>query len=299
MKIESSPAPAVVTPSKTSQSIEATKDSPPEGKVTSTTDSVSMRNKMRSWFSRAGIFVVNAASYESDIRKRLNQHQQVKAQRKLSNLENIMGLAMDYCLEQGSSDDLDPDWFFNFVDLAENVNSPAMQELWGKIFSVEIGHPGTFSIRTLQILQSLTHRDAKILKLAVSLASRKKGEHGMKLLFGFSQSPSILSLFSLGQHQQINLASYGLAYPDILSLMDLGLMYSSEIESGEFSLGSRQQYRCNGDTFHLSAKRRGLTLKYYKFTATGCELAKLVQAKSKSAYLDDLKNLLGSVFEVT
>ena len=38
----------------------------------------------------------------------------------------------------------------------------------------------------------------------------------------------------------LNLSQFGLTYPQILSLIDLGLLHQSEIESGE--MGKNQQF---------------------------------------------------------
>lgn len=215
-----------------------------------------MRSRMLQWFARAGITPASGLVSDKDIGKRISRHQYMKAQRKLKNLEAILNLALDYSLDQGSTDDVDADWFFNFVDLAEDIHSPAMQELWGKIFSVEVGHPGTFSLRTLEVLKRLTQRDAQIFKIAVSLSSRKKGENTPRIVFGYNQKPSMLSLFRLPTNHHLNLAVYGLAYPSLLSLMDMGLIYNTEIESGELNLSARHQYRCAGQTFHIAPKSR-------------------------------------------
>ncbi|MEI8649773.1 DUF2806 domain-containing protein [Paraglaciecola sp. Hal342] len=79
-------------------------------------------------------------------------------------------------MEDGKNERLDPDWFYNFVNMAEEIHSPAMQELWGKIFAVETNRPGSFSLRTLLILKQLTHKDAQTFRRAVSLSSRRKGD---------------------------------------------------------------------------------------------------------------------------
>ncbi|MDO6692140.1 TIGR03899 family protein [Aliiglaciecola sp. 3_MG-2023] len=254
--------------------------------------------KMLQWFSRAGIAIGHKSAIEQDLHKKVNRHQFVKAQRKLKNLERIFALATDFSQEQAVQDELDPDWFFSFSEMAENINSPAMQELWAKIFTVEISVPGSFSLKTLQTLKNLTHRDAKILKLAVGMATRRKGEHGLKIIYGYHRKPSILSVFRLTKNEQINLAEHGLAYPDLLSLMDLGLIYNSEIETSELETQSRLQYRCGGETFHLAPKKRGLSLQYYKFTSIGSELARLINSTVNQHYLDNLLILLASEFEL-
>ena len=266
---------------------------------TQTNNLVSARSKIVNWFAKAGIGSKLQSVEEKSVSKRMMRHQSAKAQRKLLNLEKILGLSLEYSLEQGKPDDIDPDWFFSFIELAESIHSPPMQELWAKIFSVEISRPGTFSLRSLQTLKQLTQKDAKIFKLAVNMASRKKGDYGPCLIYGYYQKPGLLSFIKMQPQHQLNLAQYGLSYPDILALMDLGLIYSSEIESGEWDTVSRTQWRCGNQIFHLAANRRGLALNYYKFTATGSELSKLVSGSPNAAYLEALKQTLSGGFEVT
>jgi uncharacterized repeat protein (TIGR03899 family) len=300
MKIESNIPPSSLVKSeqskvKPSDSVSASpsKASDPQTKQTS-----QVRDKMIQWFSRAGVMPIAVSTIQQDTGKRLARHQYVKAQRKLKNLERILELAMNYSIEQQSHEELDPDWFFNFIDMAEDINSPAMQELWGKIYAVEIGHPGSFSLQTLHTLKHLTHRDAKLFKIAVSLASRKKGEHGLKIIVGYHLKPSLLSLLRLPKNHQVNLAAHGLAYPDLLSLMDLGLIFSSEIETSELDANSRNQYRCGTETYFLAPKRRGLSLIYYKLTTTGYELARLIHGKAKSRYMEELSRVLAVDFDL-
>lgn len=268
-----------------------------KGSQNSAKNSNLIRDKMLRWFSRAGVVASSLSTIEQDISKRISRHQYVKSQRKLKNLERILELAMSFSLEQGAAEDLDPDWFFSFIDMAENIHSPAMQELWGKIYAVEIGTPGSFSLKTLKTLKNLTHKDAKLLKTAVSLASRRKGEHGLKIMVGYHIKPSLLSLLRLPQLHQVNIAAYGLAYPDLLALMDLGLIYSSEIESSELDTSSRVEYRIGTDVYYLAPKKRGLSLTYYKLTSTGVELARLINSRVKERYLEELLTVFKPDFD--
>lgn len=299
MKIDSSQSANVISASKPNKPA-TTKTGEPSSSVKSEkTDLDSMRNSMQQWFAKAGIRSQANNPVERDAGRRVALHQHLKAQRKMQNLETILGLALDFCLENGKADGLDPDWFFSFITMAEEIHSPAMQELWGKIFSVEISRPGTFSLRTLQTLKNLTHKDAQMFRVAVSLSSKKKGENSPKLIYGYHQKPSVLSFLGLKKNHQLNLAEFGLAYPDLLSLMEMGLIYSSEIESGELNPSTRSQWRCGSQVIHLAARSRGLTLNYYKFTATGSELCKLVSGQTSINYIDTLKTVLNSGFEIS
>ena len=298
MKIDQPASPAI-QPITKRKSVEPGTSKAPTTEQSKPLNDVSTKSKIVSWFAKAGIGNKTDTIEEKSVNKRLLRHQSARAQRKLFNLENILNLSLEYSIDQSKQDEIDPDWFFSFIELAESIHSPTMQELWAKIFSVEISRPGTFSLRSLQTLKQLTQKDARIFKLAVNMASRKKGDYSPCLIYGYYQKPGLMSFLGVQQQHQLNLAQYGLSYPDILALMDLGLIYSSEIESGEWDTTSRSQWRCGNQTFHLAANRGGLALNYYKFTATGSELSKLVSGAPNGAYLEALKQTLSKGFEVT
>jgi uncharacterized repeat protein (TIGR03899 family) len=258
----------------------------------------SSQKRILNWFSLAGVQGENSSFKAPTNDEKIKRKNQVLAQRKLKNLENILGRALDFCLDDGNEEDLDPDWFFSFVKMAEEIFSPSMQELWGKIFAVETANSGSFSLKTLGILKQLTQKDAQIFRNAVNLASKRKGESSPKILLDYYQKATLWSFFSSHKEHRLNLAEFGLGYPDILSLMDLGLIYHSEIESGELPIGIAIEWRCAGQTLELSAKRTGTTLVYYKFTTTGAELCKLVTRKPQDTYAKSLKSNLGNAFNI-
>lgn len=257
-----------------------------------------LEGKISKWFAQAGVSSTRYTTLEKDAHKKLDRREYIKRQRKLENLQKVLDKALDFCVDSELSENIDIDWFFSFVDMAESVYSPEMQELWGKIFTVEVSKPGTFSIRTLKTLKELTQRDAHIFRIAVGMAARKKGEFSPKILYGYYQKPSFFSMLSLQKNHQLNLAEFGLAYPDILSLMEAGLIYNAEIESSELSVHRRGEWRIGKHGFHLGPRRGGLFLNYYKFTATGEELSKLVSSLPSEQYWQAIQNLLIPAFEL-
>ena len=271
-------------------------EAPPKATVNERESSAARISRL---FHHAGVATSKFSQLDEDINKKLARRKQVKQSRKLSNLENILDKALEFSPEQSSEEQVDLDWFYSFLDLAENIFSEAMQEIWGKIFAVEVSKPGTFSLRALQTLKQLTQRDAQIFQNAVSLSSRMKSEHSPKIIYGFYQKPNLLSFLGFTKAQQLNLAEFGLSYPDLLTLMDAGLIFNSEIESGELALGKRSEWRFNNETFHLSPRRSGIILNYYKFTSTGAELSKLVNPPHHDSYLDALKITLQGGFQVS
>lgn len=298
MKIESNNSPSIVTVKNTATAAVHAPAQAVKTKVENKLTRKSSQQRISKWFSQAGVRANTIHDQSLSLEEKVELKETMLAQRKLKNLENILGRALDFCLDDGKEEDIDADWFFSFVNMAEQIYSPAMQELWGKIFAVETARPGSFSLKTLGLLKQLTQKDAQIFRHAVNLTSRRKGESIPKLLLGYYQKSNVWSFFSSHKEHQLNLAEYGLGYPDILSLMDLGLIHHSEIESGELPVDKTYEWRCAGHTLELNAKRLGTTLVYYKFTTTGAELCKLVTRQKQEVYVKSLKNILAHAFDV-
>jgi len=298
MKIESNNSAKIAIVKSTPPPPESVSAQAAKTKTESKVTRKSSQQRISKWFSQAGVRVNSSQHQTLSLAERSALKESILAQRKLRNLEKILGRALDFCLDEGKEEDIDADWFFSFVNMAEQIYSPAMQELWGKIFAVETARPGSFSLKTLGLLKQLTQKDAQIFRNAVNLTSRHKGESTPKLLLGYYQKPNVWSFFSSHKEHQLNLAEFALGYPDILSLMDLGLIHHSEIESGELPVDKTYEWRCAGHAIELSAKRPGTTLVYYKFTTTGAELCKLVTRQKQDVYVKSLKNILGRAFKL-
>ena len=256
-----------------------------------------VRQKILSWFSRVGISPSMAKDPKSQ-RNTLERRKQIIELQKAANLQAVLNIALNVNITESENDGLDPDWFFAFSNMAEEIHSPGMQELWGKIFAVEVSKPGSFSLRSLQMLKLLTQRDAKVFAKAVSIASRRQHDTIPRILVGFHRKKGILSFFKRAVPEQLNLASVGLSYPDLLALQDMKLLYASEIESGEYAEGQQTRWRCGAEQFTLESKQPGVALVYFKFTAVGGELYKLVPRKQNPAYLSALKDVLSEVFNI-
>lgn len=56
------------------------------------------------------------------------------------------------------------DWIVRFFEDAGNIGDEQMQELWAKVLAGEINHPGTFSLRALDVLRNLSREEAEILQ---------------------------------------------------------------------------------------------------------------------------------------
>jgi len=86
--------------------------------------------------------------------------------KKQGNLEKVTAYAArELILEDSVSDKpVDEDWITSFFNNAENITSDSMQQLWGRILAGEVREPGTYSLRTIDFVRTLSQADAKAIQ---------------------------------------------------------------------------------------------------------------------------------------
>ncbi len=233
------------------------------------------------------------------ILQRANKRKQIQEARKQHNIERIFALALNYNLDTQNEENIDPDWFNHFITLAEQISSPAMQELWAKILVGELSFPGTFSYKSLQLLKQMTLKEANSFQHVCKLICKTKRDKGGKVIFGYYRKPSLFNLLNPKSKNVMNLSKFGFPYTDLLTLSEVGLLYQSEIESGEIDQKEGLVLHFATSTLALKPKSNGLVLTYFKLTQTGYELSKLLRPSVNQRYLDELKQMLEEVFKVS
>ena len=66
--------------------------------------------------------------------------------------------------------EIDDDWLNFFVRISEDKSSEELQQLFGRILSGEIRRPGSFSLRTVQLMSTISKQDAEALSNILSYA---------------------------------------------------------------------------------------------------------------------------------
>ncbi len=64
----------------------------------------------------------------------------------------------------------DSDWISRFFRTAEDITTEEMQLLWGKVLAGEVKRPGSFSLRTLDLLKGITKSEAEVFAKACNVA---------------------------------------------------------------------------------------------------------------------------------
>ncbi|MGL5654289.1 MAG: TIGR03899 family protein [Vibrio sp.] len=211
------------------------------------------------------------------------------------NLEQIIKLAHSSCRNE-SSGDPDPDWLYRFFDMAQDIHSRAMQQLWAQVLKREVTNPGFTSMKALKVLKNMTPKEAQILQRAASLACSFGASSSLKLLIGYKVQHSLLSFAKRITTQTINIGSHQLPYSSLLVLIELGLLHATELESGEIETDPPLLLNYQGKHLQLQPHSKAVRLIYYRFSPTGNELCRLLGNKFNQTYYDQLIALLNQKF---
>ena len=232
------------------------------------------------------------------LEQRATRRERLKQVQKQQNLEQIMEHAAEYIDNSKINDEVDPDWLYQFFDAAETIYSQPMQALWGKILAMQTAKPNRFSLRTLVTLKKMTYQEACTFQAACAMLVKDKTGTGGKIYTGLYQQHKLLSWFKSNKVKSINLSKFGLNYPDLLSLIDLGLIYSSEIESSPLRLGQALSLESMQNKIQLIIKHENTVLTYYKLTQAGQELTSLIATNVKQDYFKQLSEVFFPEVEV-
>ena len=236
---------------------------------------------------------------ELSLSQRALRREQLVKSRQQNNLEQIYSLAIEYVNQDAQFERLDLDWMMKFNELASQSYSPTMHDLWAKILAVELSQPGTFSYKSLKTLSEISTKEAMLFYRSVKLMSRLGEEKGAKILTGVYKKPTLMSIFSTNSRLGINLGKYGLSYPQLVTLADLGLIYTQEIESAPYQLGQSMNLSYQGQNVQMKIKQKDVIFTYYKFTQTGVELSKLVAVDADKSYLQSLMSEFKSLIDLS
>lgn len=213
---------------------------------------------------------------EERVRQRLT-HQQLKRQ---INIEAVAAKAIEVLPEDVSPQPVDEQWKTRFFSAAEEISNDDMQGLWGKILAGEVSKPGSYSLRTLEILKNLSQDEARIFQCARYL--------------------SLDTGHILKASDNSAMPEFGLSYENILSLRAAGLLHDGDMQIVEMSIKYPPGFAAlgyNGKAllFEPTNAAENLSIGQYMLTGVGKELLQLIDPIPQADYLDGLaKHLMAS-----
>lgn len=228
--------------------------------------------------TRAHALAVNDASNKlvlAEANVRIEERAQTRLEyrevRRQENLEAIAEAAVSHLPEQVSSTEVDKDWKTRFFNIAEDVSNTDMQNLWGKILAGEVTTPGTYSVRTLEILKNLSQREAEAFQKLRYLAL----DAGYVLKVGTSS----------------HFEDFGLIFDDILNLREAGLVADGDMLSMWVDIPDDTPFLVllfNGKGLLVEKLEDGaktIKLDSLVLTAAGKQLLSLIEPQPNTEYL--------------
>lgn len=203
------------------------------------------------------------------------------------NIENVVTASVKYLGSSVSQQEVDPDWRTRFFEKSKGVSQEQMQEVWAKVLAGEVTQPGSYSLRTLELLSNLEAKEAEDFRKLSTYIERNSG-------------------FIFLHHKNVNKKGFNSDFPfaKLLILEDCGLLMS-KYDLGldhEFLPKSRMEMKFNhGSIFIKNSKEIPVKhrLSILKLTTSGKELLSLVDSEVwTDAYEDELKKSLPADLEL-
>ena len=104
---------------------------------------------------------VKGKAKATEIEVRAAKRLEEKELRRQKNIEAITQQALEALPETVSEDPIDQDWIHQFYDHCEDIGNEQMQSLWAKLLAGEVAKPGSFSLRTMALVTTLSQADAE------------------------------------------------------------------------------------------------------------------------------------------
>ena len=157
-------------------------------------------------------------------------------ERKQKNLEGVIQKATFEILD-GKENELlsevpvDPDWTARFINIAEDISNDDALLLWGRILAGEARSPGTFSLRTLDLLKNISQKEALLFKKFARLIFNERFIY----------------------FDEIKLKEFNIVYDEVLILEAAGLLQRSSflVLNDEGRKSRRHKIHYNGRTFEV------------------------------------------------
>jgi len=204
-------------------------------------------------------------SSQSTLEIRTTTRQNYLEQRRQLNIEEITAIAAENLRSQTNVADekVDVDWINRFFSIAGDISTSQMQELWGRILAGEVKQPGSFSLRTLDVIRNLSKVEAELFTKFATLRLYAEGE-----CFVYHDETLFKTHYKISTSQLMLLADAGLIQPNT----DIILNFKSADQDPDqllFKQGKRG----------ILAKGPFNTLNHIevlKFTVAGTEIAALI-----------------------
>lgn len=197
--------------------------------------------------------------------------------KKQQNIENVISNAYIELknVDRVSDAPVEEDWISEFFDCVANVSTEKMQVLWGKLLAGEVNSPGSFSMRTLEVLRRLSIKEANIFKETAPFVLQCKGDKEGRFIDYFLMPDATNSV----------LEKYDITFSKIMLLSEAGLISENSLISIGLNIEPNQYEMIKGINKSIKIKNLGSSAvlvahSAYMLTEAGKELWPIVLAEN-------------------
>ena len=183
------------------------------------------------------------------------------------------------------------DFLNRLMDIAEDVTADELKILWGKILGGEFNKPGTFSLRTLDILKNMTSQEAHIfVNFSKAAVKTSLGSNEFCVLISDALNRYLITRFWF-------------MYDHISFLKEIGLVRSEfndhflRYEKDRHNYLSFEKGKFRLDVKLLEGKQ-GVPLRIEVLTKSGIELLSLIEQEDDFELLEEIKKVFEENAEV-
>ncbi len=211
----------------------------------------------------------------ADLHYRTQQRFYNEEIRKQQNRESILEQSILLLEETAKPNEIKNDWIFNFFDKAQHFENEDMQNLWAKILAGEANQPGSFSRKTINILEDISSKDALIF------------EQLCRCIWAFDQNVLKIVVF---EPQLSILEPYGINFENLINLENLGLVvfnssfFNLQSTFSDQATGTYGKYKYSFSDIHNNPLK--LEIGNYLLTKAGEEVASIIKAEPIPNYAE-------------
>lgn len=235
--------------------------------------------KMAAAQGDALVLMAEAKAMASEIDVRAAQRVLDIEVRRQKNIDAIASIAEGQLPPEVSSTPVEPDWAVQFFQKCQDIGDENMQVLWAKLLAGEVQQPGSFSLRTVQVLSQLSKTEALAFE---SLCAQAPTNHGRHVLLLFSTDPEALHSAGLQSPQ----ALFDLEEAGLLDRAEMGKVWAPPKGAPVIlEFAGRERLLITNDkpeeAFELLEPGR-IPAGIYALTGAGRQLARLVPSTPSS-----------------
>lgn len=221
----------------------------------------------------------------SELQQRAVQRFIYQETRRQENFESTVSKALPFVATDSHPERLSDQWIAKFHDGCRDVSDDEAQEIWAKILAGEANRPGSFSYRTIGVLQEMDQAEAEGFSILCSFAVGLDIHGGIMqpLVFENQDGEGVGGIYK----------NHGLSFGVLSTLESIGLVrYSPGMFSPTFSLTSVPRFitiSYFGEELTLEMPEEQdntVVIGSVHFTGPGEQLARVCQRNKVPGFFD-------------